>query len=124
MAASARRSRRSARAGSALTELMVAILVLTVGVLGAVATAAAVLRLIGGGTQHFLAAHVAQSRFERLRARRCGLVNGVEESRGIREAWTVTAVDSTTFDVTDVVTYSTRSGVKTQTYRSLVRCLR
>jgi Tfp pilus assembly protein PilV len=103
---------------------MVAILVLAVGVLGAVATAAAVLRLMAGGAQHSLAAHAAQSRFEWLRARPCAPVGGVEEIRSIREAWTVTAVDRTTFDVTDVVTYPTRNGVRTQTFRSLVRCLR
>ena len=124
MAPTARRClRRSRASGFALAELLVAVLVMTVGVLGSISTAAVVLRLMGAGAQHTLAAHVVQSRFEWLRARSCALIEGGSaSSRGVRETWTVSPIEPATFDVTDAVSYTTRDGVQVQTFRSIVRC--
>ena len=120
-----RRLRRSRAGGFALAEQLVAILVMTVGVLGSVSTAALVLRLMGGGAQQTLAAHVAQSRFEWLRARSCALIGGGNASRrGVRETWTVSPIEPATFDVTGVVSYRARDGARVQTSRSIVRCTR
>jgi prepilin-type N-terminal cleavage/methylation domain-containing protein len=115
---------RAGRAGFSLVELMVAILVMTVGVLGLAGTAALVLRLIGGGAQQTLAAHVAQSRFEQLRATECGSISdGYATVRGVREAWSVSRIDARTFDVADTLRFVTRHGERIQAYRSTVRCL-
>ena len=115
--------RRSPRLGFTLLELMVAVMIMTVGVLGLASTAAVVLRLMGGGAQQTLAANVAQSRFEWLRARQCALIaNGYATVRGVQEQWTVATIDATTFDVVDTVRYTTRAGRATQAYRSAVRC--
>ncbi len=118
-----RRLRRAGDAGFTLVELMVAMVIMTVGVLGLASTAAVVLRLMGGGAQQTLAANVAQSRFEWLRARQCPLIaSGYASVRGVREDWTVTTIDPTTFDVVDTVRYTSRAGLRAQAYRSAVRC--
>ena len=106
----------SDRRGFTLVELIVAIVILSVGVLGLASTAAVVTRQIGGGAQQARAASVAQARFEILRGMSCvdygGLpYAGVEDAGGFREAWTVmdfggsngsapavTMVDSVYFD--------------------------
>lgn len=82
------------RAGFTLVELVVAIMILSVGVLGLASTAAVVTRQMGGGAQQTRAAAVAQTRFEELRAMGCGdygalPYNGTYEGGGFREAWAV-----------------------------------
>jgi Tfp pilus assembly protein PilV len=75
-------------------ELIVAIVILAVGVLGLASTAAVVTRQIGGGAQQTRAAAVAQTRFETLRAMACDdyytmPYAGTADQGGFREAWSV-----------------------------------
>ena len=83
------------RAGFTLVELIVAIVILTVGVLGLASTAAVVTRQIGGGAQQARAAIVAQARFEALRGMSCvdygtlPLTGGGAGDYGTRESWSV-----------------------------------
>jgi Tfp pilus assembly protein PilV len=106
-------------------ELMVTILLLTIGISGLVATSSSVSRMMGGSMQQVTAASLASSRFETLRGTACASVaSGSATTRGIKEKWVVTTVNTRTFDVTDSVTFvpmSRRTQV-TQVYRSLVRC--
>ena len=57
--------------GFTIVEIIIAILVLTVGLLGLVTTAALVTRMIGRGQRSSAAAGFAQRRLERLRAGAC-----------------------------------------------------
>ena len=82
------------RRGFTLVELIVAIVILSVGVLGLASTAAVVTRQIGGGAQQSRAAAVAQARFESLRGMSCvdygGLpFSGTDDAEGFRESWSV-----------------------------------
>ena len=82
------------RRGFTLVELIVAIVILSVGVLGLASTAAVVTRQIGGGAQQSRAAAVAQARFESLRGMSCvdygGLpFSGADDVDGFRESWAV-----------------------------------
>lgn len=104
------------RRGFTLVELIVAIVILSVGVLGLASTAAVVTRQIGAGAQQARAAAVAQARFENLRGMSCvdygGLpYAGADDVGGFRETWSVidfggangsapavTMVDSVYFD--------------------------
>ncbi len=84
------------RRGFTLVELIVAIVILSVGVLGLASTAAVVTRQIGGGAQQARAAAVAQARFESLRGMSCvdyGTMplTGEDELEGFREVWSVDA---------------------------------
>jgi type IV pilus assembly protein PilV len=125
----ARTRQRHARAGFTLVELMVAIMVMSVGVLGLAGTAVVVARLTGGATQQTVAANVAATRFERLRSSPCGAIaSGYATTNGVSEKWVVTskgtAAGVSTFDVVDTVGFTTRNGrtPARQVYRSYVRC--
>jgi prepilin-type N-terminal cleavage/methylation domain-containing protein len=110
------------RKGFSLIELMVAIMILTVGLLGLAATSAVATQMIGAGGRHTLAASVAQSRFELLRRGSCAtLSSGSSYTRGVTEAWEVDSVRASAF-LTARVTYHTRRGPRTQIFRSVRPC--
>ena len=126
---SARTRRRRARAGFTLVELMVAIMVMAVGVLGLAGTAVAVARLTGGAAQQTIAANLAATRFEQLRSSPCAAIKaGSATTRGVSEKWVVTsmgvAAGVSTFDVVDSLAFTTRNKrtPALQVYRSYVRC--
>ena len=112
----------TARKGFSLIELMVAIMILTVGLLGLAASSAVATQMIGAAGRHTLAASVAQSRFEMLRRGRCTtLVGGSSYTRGVSESWQIDSVRASAF-VTERVTYQTRKGPRTQIFRSVRPC--
>jgi type IV pilus modification protein PilV len=57
--------------GFTMVEIIIAIIVLTVGLLGLVSTSALVTRMIGRGQRSAMAANFAQQRLERMRAGGC-----------------------------------------------------
>src|SRR5437773_11371656 len=84
--------RRDVR-GFTLVELMLSLMLFTVGILSLTATSAVVVRMMGGARQQTIAATMAQSRFERLRGLACSspaLTGGSATAPRIRETWTVT----------------------------------
>jgi prepilin-type N-terminal cleavage/methylation domain-containing protein len=119
----ARRGHRArARGGFTLVEMIVAILILTVGVLGLAGTAMYVTRMVGGGAQQTLAAGIAQSQFEALRASSCASARSDSAvTRGISSSWTVTPV-ARGLDVTVRVRLVTPAGTNTRSFRSLITC--
>jgi prepilin-type N-terminal cleavage/methylation domain-containing protein len=127
------RAARRRRAGFTLMELLVAIVILAIGLLGLAATSGTVMRLIGGGSHQTVAANVALARFEQLRGLSCGRIQGGSAtSRNVQETWTVTPVGPvaapTAMDVTLTITYQTSmrrggSSSRTQTYRSQIVCI-
>ncbi len=81
--------------GFTLVELVVAVLVLTVGVLALAGTAAAVTRMVGWGQRLSGSAIAAQSRLEALRAGGCGSLGSGRDSVGpYRLQWSVTEAGS------------------------------
>ncbi len=129
----AHRARRARRSGFTVMELIVAIVILSIGLLGLAATSGIVMRLIGGGSHQTVAANVALARFEQLRAVSCGrMTSGSAINRNVREAWSVTPVGPvatpTAMDVRLTITYepSMRRGgssSRTQSYRSQIVCI-
>lgn len=128
-----RRARRARRSGFTVMELIVAIVILSIGLLGLAATSGIVMRLIGGGTHQTVAANVALARFEQLRAVSCGrMTSGSAVSRNVQEVWSVTPVGPvalpTAMDVRLTITYATSmrrgaSSSRTQSYRSQIVCI-
>ena len=117
-----RRSTRRTRAGFTLVELMVAMLMFTVGLLALASTSAVVVSQMGDAGRMGVAASAAQTRIERLRSGACTTAQtGTNAARGVSESWTVTPMTrSARIDVT--ITYNTRRGLRSQTYRSMMRC--
>jgi prepilin-type N-terminal cleavage/methylation domain-containing protein len=76
--------------GFTILEVLVAVCVLSVGLLGFVTTAGLVTRMIGQGRLAALAAAVATERLELLRGEGCGAAGGGREGRdGITVDWRV-----------------------------------
>jgi type IV pilus modification protein PilV len=121
-----RRLRRASgvrrRAGFTLVELLVAIMVFAVGMLGLAATAGAVTQLMGGAKRQTIASTIAQSRIERLRSSPCGTVTtGADTVRGVVSAWTVTPV-TRGVNISETVIYPTSRGNRTRTYKTTLPC--
>ena len=122
--------RRRDERGFTLVELMLSLMLFTVGILSLSATSAVVVRMMGGARQQTIAATMAQSRFERLRGLACSspaLTGGSATARGIAETWTVTVppTPNTAMTVrlmTDSIRYSTPRGVRLKVYTSHRTC--
>lgn len=89
-------ARLRARDGFTIVEIIVAIMVLSIGVLGLAATAAVVQKQMASGERQAAAAAIAQSRFDKLTSINCksaDLVGGTQSWRKghVVETWTVTA---------------------------------
>ena len=111
-----------ARHGFTLVELMVSVLVLSVGLLALTGATAVVARQINGGAQMSLGASMAESRMERLRAERCDALTGGEETtEGISERWTVVLVPGGAI-VTDTITFFARAGRRVYGWESRIPC--
>ena len=79
----------AARAGFTLVEMMVAVMILTVGLLGMVGTSAHVVRQVAGGREQTVAANVVQSRLEWMRTLPCATFTTEKNviTRGVKEMW-------------------------------------
>jgi type IV pilus assembly protein PilV len=121
------------RGGFTLIEVMVAIIILSVGVLGLISTSALVTRMIGRGNMTTKATQLAQTRLEILRQQALsstpscsslGSSGTATGPSGMSEAWTVTTPSGTTnlrqFSVT--VTYPIAKGTRTATMTTQIRC--
>ena len=119
----ARRPRGVRRKGFTLVELMVAVLMLTVAMLGLLSTSAAMTRMLGKSGQRALAASVAETRFEVLRSVDCTLVtNGSATARaGIGESWVVQPVARAVI-ISDTVRYLDRGVPRSHTFQSVIPC--
>ena len=115
--------RRRIRDGFTLIELMVAMVIFTVGVLARMSSAGSVMTMMGGSQRRTVAATVAEARFERLRAQSCDQhTDGTLLTHGVRETWNIVPL-TLADDVTVVVTYPAAGGrIVTQTYRTFVPC--
>ena len=115
---------RGDRRGFTLIEVVVAIMILAVGVLGLAATSSVVTRQIGGGGQQNNAANLAASRFERMRARTCTALTSAAAAstvNGISERWFVTTVADARV-VRDSVWYDTPRGERNFVFETTIPC--
>ena len=111
------------RGGFTLVEVMVAMLIFTIGLLGLATTSAVVIRQMGDAGRMSVAAAVAQARMEKLRVAPCAtaITSRTDTTRGVITTYSLTTqTRSSRIDVT--VKYNTRSGARTQSYRSTVPC--
>ena len=118
--------------GFTIVEIIIAIIVLTVGLLGLVSTAALVTRMIARGQRTAMAATYAAQRMERLRPAACiaaQLVNGSESLyRGstlvATNTWAFTDAGNSTIRIRVITTYATiKNRTHTDTLETAVTCL-
>ena len=112
-----------AERGFSLVEVVVAILILTVGVLGLAASAGTITRLTGEGGRTGGAAAAAETRFEILRATPCAsLANGTATSGRYAVAWRVTSVTALLRNVDVSVSYNAGRSTRTTSFTSQISC--
>ena len=118
--------RSRTRRGVTLVELIVAMTILSMGLLAIVGTSGAIARGLGESRGDNLAAIVAQSRFETLAGTACtSLTLGssvTTVTRGVTEKWRVTDGGNNTRLVIDTVSWQTRKGTRKQVFSTLLPC--
>jgi Tfp pilus assembly protein PilV len=103
-------------------ELLVALLVFSVGALAMVATSANVITLMTGAKNRALAASLAAARFERMRSQPCSAhTSDSTTSSGINQSWQVVKL-SRADDVTVRLTFVANHRSQTRIYRSFITC--
>lgn len=112
------------RAGFTLVEIMVAVVILSIGILGLAATASVVTRQMTGSVHQSVAANVAYSRMEHIRTGNCVAMadsSGTATTRNVREKWVITKTNNALL-VYDTITYLVRGTKKTQAYHAEFPC--
>ena len=114
---------RRARRGLTLIEMIIAIIVMSIGIMGLAGTASYVAQQMGGGNAQTIAAALATKVADSLSSRRCSaLVSGTQTKRGVTVKWTVSDSSRTKW-VTDTVWYKPKRGnTKTFTYTTVIQC--
>ena len=119
----ARTRRLKNRRGFSMPELMAAVMILAVGVLGLASTAAVMTRQVHGGAKQSTAAQVAESRLELMRGTPCAaLYGGSAMTRGVDEIWTVAPGANNTVRASVTVTYTANRAPQSRTYVSGIAC--
>jgi type II secretory pathway component PulJ len=108
--------------GYTLIELVIALLVFTVGGLGLVATSAVIGGELSANARRERAARIAATRLEVLAAECRGAIEGSETIGGIRSEWSLSFADSSRVALLESVSYQTRRGGRTDVYRSIMPC--
>lgn len=119
-----------ARSGFTIVEVLVAIIILTTGLLAVAAGSGSVYRMLGSGRRSSAAAAVAQARLEALRrdanrtSPRCtALASGsATATAGITERWIVTG-SGPSRTVQEIVTAPAARGTTTDTVFGTLECL-
>lgn len=112
------------RAAFTLVELIVAMLILTVGLLAMAGTAGIVTRQMGAGARQSVAAQVAESRLEWLRATACHSIgDSTTTTRGVTEKWKHT-VSGKSIVILDSVKYTSAPGhTVAQAFTTSLTCI-
>ena len=122
---------RASRYGLTVAEVLVAVVVLTVGVLALVGSSAQVSRMIGRGRQATVAAMVAAGRVERLRrialstSPPCASPEWRSDSAagvGVTESWHILDPAGVVRRLQVVVRHSTPTGLATDTVATALLC--
>ena len=109
-------------AGYTLIEVVVALLLFTVGGLALVATSAVIGRELSANALREHAGRIAGTRLEILGAACHGATGGSETLGRIESSWSVGHPDSDRVSLLESITYPTRRGDRTDTYRATLRC--
>jgi prepilin-type N-terminal cleavage/methylation domain-containing protein len=119
---------RHTRTGFTLIEVLVAVTILSVGVVAMAGSSGTVTRMIGRGKIDTRAAQLATQRAEEMRRiaystdPRCtALVNGSQTTSNVTLSWTVTA-NGTQRTVTVTAAYASGRGTSTEVLTTYIEC--
>ena len=115
--------------GFTIVEVIVAIMALTIGLVGLASTIGISTRMIGQGQRYAEASTLAQQRFELLRARPCPTIaSGTDTSNKFEVSWKVDSLGAGTAvnigrQLHVRVKYPTGVGFRTDTFSTTVGCV-
>lgn len=119
------------KAGFTIVEVLVAVVVLSVGVIALMGSTAMTTRMIGQGRRTTMAMEVASRRLETLRAAANATTppctggafasGGPITTDGVTETWIVPNA-GTARPVSTIVTYARAGGTYTDTLQTIIRC--
>ena len=109
--------------GFSMAEVMIAMVILTVGVLGIAASSAAITKMTAEGGRGGGSAAVAESRIESLNATPCAnlTATGSATTGKYTESWTITSANLLR-TITETVSYPYGRGTRTSTYVAYISC--
>ena len=110
--------------GYTLIEIMIALLLFTIGGLALVSTSALIARATNADGIRERAGRIAASRLEVLRIECQRGVSGRETLQQIQSVWVVTVLDSARIRVVEAVSYPTPEGWVTLRFDSILPCRR
>lgn len=110
------------RSGFTLVEVLVAIVLLTVGLLGLLAGTAAAWRLVGQGWRDTRAEALGAQRLEALRAMGCGVGGGAAAEGPYTVSWTSDPLAVPLARIVVVVTSPTPRGSHADTFATVIPC--
>lgn len=117
-------------AGFTITEVLVAIVILTIGILALAGGSTGATRMLSQGERTTWAAAVASARIEALRrianrtiptCTNAGFASGTATTRGVSESWIVPSTGNARV-VLEVVTYPKFRGTTVDTVATVIRC--
>ncbi|HEY8831898.1 MAG TPA: prepilin-type N-terminal cleavage/methylation domain-containing protein [Gemmatimonadaceae bacterium] len=109
-------------AGYTLIEVIVALLVFTVGALALTASSAMVARTMATNSLRERGGRVAASRIAVIKSE-CGIAaSGSERLQQIQSSWSVTRSDRSRVAVTETVSYESPRGPRSLTYLATIWC--
>ena len=108
--------------GYTLIEVIIALLVFTVGALALAASSALIAQTMAMNALRERGGRVAASRVALITSQ-CGTAaSGSETVQQMQSAWLVTRFGRSRVDVTESVSYTSPRGPRTQTYRTTIWC--
>jgi prepilin-type N-terminal cleavage/methylation domain-containing protein len=118
-----RSERVNARQGFTLIEMIIAIIVMSIGIMGLAGTATYVATQMGGGAAQTVAAAMASRVSDSLSARRCSaLINGSQTRRGVTMSWVIEDSVRTKWVKSQVQYTPKRGAAKTLNYVTVIQC--
>ena len=110
------------QAGFTIVELLVAVVILAVGVLGLAGTSAYVMQQMTGANTQQIGSQIAASRFEKIASRKCTgfATSGSSYSRGVTQTWSYKAAENNTLIAT--VTLNIQGRKNAEVYETVVSC--
>jgi Tfp pilus assembly protein PilV len=110
--------------GVTVVEVVIATLVLSIGLLGLVATAGVTTRMVGQGSRYSDVSALAMRRLEILRSQGCdGISNGSRTRGRFTETWTVQTLANGRVRAVEVVVNSpVPAGILRDTFATMILC--
>jgi Tfp pilus assembly protein PilV len=114
---------RNARPGFTLLEVLIAVVLIDVGLLALVASTALLIRQTAELRARSAAVRAAANRLQRLGAATCAPTSGTASGAfGIRETWSIAVAVDGVRELSDSVTYTTPTGVRSVVLRTKLPC--